>query len=111
MYVWALVGGLLIGSLLGTMIGWLVVYLRTHHQEAVGLDEFLSLGLVALAYGVAQLAYASGFLAVLAAGLALQRTREHSRKQKAPIKGSSRPAGQGGSPGGCHPSQPRWRLS
>jgi NhaP-type Na+/H+ or K+/H+ antiporter len=88
--VWALVGGLLIGSLLGTMIGWLVVYLRTHHQEAVGLDEFLSLGLVALAYGVAQLAYASGFLAVLAAGLALQRTREHSRKQKAPVKG---PAG------------------
>lgn len=87
--LWALVGGLLIGSLLGTMIGWLVVYLRTHHQEAVGLDEFLSLGLVALAYGVAQLAYASGFLAVLAAGLALQRTREHSRKQKAPIKGSA----------------------
>ena len=45
---------------------------------------------MALAYGVAHLAYASGFLAVLAAGLALQRTREHSRKQKAPIKG---PAG------------------
>lgn len=86
---WALTGGLLIGSVLGTMIGWLVVYLRTHHQEAVGLDEFLSLGLVALAYGVAQLAYASGFLAVLAAGLALQRTREDSRKQKAPIKGAA----------------------
>lgn len=87
---WAMPGGLLIGSLLGTMIGRLVVYLRTHHQEAVGLDEFLSLGLVALAYGVAQLAYASGFLAVLAAGLALQRTREDTRKQKAPDKG---PAG------------------
>ena len=88
--VWALVGGLLIGSLLGTMIGWLVVYLRTHHQEAVGLDEFLSLGLVALTYGGAHLAYAYGFLAVLAAGLALQRTKEHSRKQKAPSQG---PAG------------------
>lgn len=85
--VWAMFGGLLIGSLLGALIGRLVVYLRTHHQEAVGLDEFLALGLVALAYGVAQLAYASGFLAVLAAGLALQRSRDYSREQKAPIQG------------------------
>ena len=76
--LWGLAGGLGIGALLGTMIGKLVLYLRTHHQEAVGLDEFLALGLVALAYGVAQLAHALGFLAVFAAGLALQRVREDS---------------------------------
>jgi len=88
--LWALLGGLAIGSLLGTLIGKLVVYLRTHHQEAVGLDEFLAMGLVALAYGVAQFAAASGFLAVLAAGLALQRVKEDSRTRGAPKDG---PAG------------------
>lgn len=87
--VWALAGGLIIGALLGAMIGKLVLYLRTRHQEAVGLDEFLALGLVALAFGAAQLAHASGFLAVFAAGLALQRVKERSRLQKAPKEGSA----------------------
>lgn len=87
--VWSLVGGLFIGALLGTMIGRLVVYLRTRHQEAVGLDEFLALGLVALAFGVAQLASTYGFLAVFAAGLALQRVKERSRTQKAPDEGTA----------------------
>ena len=82
--LWALSGGLAIGSLLGALIGKLVVYLRTHHQEAVGLDEFLAMGLVALAYGAAQLAYASGFLAVFAAGLALQRSKGQSRERPVP---------------------------
>jgi sodium/hydrogen antiporter len=81
---WALVGGLFIGGLLGTMIGRLVIYLRTRHKEAVGLDEFLALGLVALAFGVATLASTYGFLAVFAAGLALQRVKERSGAQKAP---------------------------
>jgi len=76
--IWATAGGLLIGGVLGALIGRLVVYLRTRHQESVGLDEFLALGLIALAYGVAVLANAYGFLAVFAAGLALQRVKEQS---------------------------------
>lgn len=86
---WALLGGLFIGGLLGTLIGKLVVYLRTRHQEAVGLDEFLALGLIALAFGVATLASTYGFLAVFAAGLALQRVKERSRAQKAPDEGTA----------------------
>lgn len=74
--VWASVGGVLVGAGLGALIGRLVVYLRTRHSQAVGLDEFLSLGLIAVAYGAAQLCHASGFLAVFAAGLALQRVQE-----------------------------------
>ena len=77
--LWATIGGLAIGAALGALVGNLVVYLRTRHKEAVGLDEFLSLGLVAVAYGVAQLCLASGFLAVFAAGLALQRVKERPR--------------------------------
>jgi NhaP-type Na+/H+ or K+/H+ antiporter len=88
--LWAITGGLVIGGLLGALIGKLVIYLRTHHQEAVGLDEFLSLGLVALTYGAAQFAQTYGFLAVFAAGLALQRVKEHSRARRIPNDG---PAG------------------
>jgi hypothetical protein len=63
-----------IGALLGLLIGRLVIYLRREHKEAVGLDDFLALGLIALSYGVALLAHAYGFLAVFAAGLALRST-------------------------------------
>jgi NhaP-type Na+/H+ or K+/H+ antiporter len=73
--LWSIVGGLAIGGTLGALIGKLVLHLRTRHREAVGLDEFLALGLIAIAYGVAQASLASGFLAVFAAGLALQRTQ------------------------------------
>ncbi|PYC24608.1 sodium:proton antiporter [Aquipseudomonas alcaligenes] len=82
---WATLGGLLIGGVAGASIGKLVVYLRTRHHLAVGLDEFLSLGLIAVAYGAAQLCLASGFLAVFAAGLALQRVKEQPRAGREPV--------------------------
>ena len=85
--LWAQLVGLAIGGVLGTLIGKLVIYLRTHHRAAVGLDEFLALGLVALAYGAAQLALASGFLAVFAAGLALHRIKENSLARRLPSDG------------------------
>jgi NhaP-type Na+/H+ or K+/H+ antiporter len=71
--VWAVVCGLGVGALLGTAVGTLVLYLRRVHREAVGLDDFLALGLIALAYGVALALKGYGFLAVFAAGLALRR--------------------------------------
>ena len=74
--LWAIAGGLGIGGALGTLIGRLVVYLRSHHQESVGFDEFLALGLIALTYGLAVLGHTYGFLAVFAAGLALRRVKE-----------------------------------
>ena len=81
--MWSVSGGILIGATLGTLIGKLVLYLRTCHREAVGLDEFLSLGLVALTYGIATMLYASGFLAVFAAGFALQCIGKDDRKMPA----------------------------
>lgn len=73
--LWAIVGGLAIGGALGALLGRLVLYLRSRHNTAIGLNEFLVLGLIALAYGVAILSHAYGFLAVFAAGLALQRVQ------------------------------------
>lgn len=84
--VWGIAGGLLVGGALGTLIGKLVVYLRSRHKESVGLDEFLVLGLIALAYGIAVLSHAYGFLAVFAAGLALQRVKEQvTRNGDSPV--------------------------
>jgi NhaP-type Na+/H+ or K+/H+ antiporter len=81
---WATVGGLGIGGLLGTLVGALVLYLRREHKEAVGLDDFLALGLIALSYGIALLAHTYGFLAVFAAGLALRRIERQSAGEKPP---------------------------
>ena len=74
--VWASGAGIAIGAALGTGLGRLVLYLRRHHQEAVGYENFLALGLIGLAYGCAVLAQAYGFLAVFAAGLALRHTAQ-----------------------------------
>lgn len=71
--VWAVGAGLGIGALLGGGVARLVLYLRREHREAVGSEDFLALGLIALAYGVALLIEAYGFLAVFAAGVALRR--------------------------------------
>jgi sodium/hydrogen antiporter len=71
--LWAIPGGLLVGALLGTATGRLILFLRREHKEAVGLDDFLALGLIACSYGLALLLHTYGFLAVFAAGLALRK--------------------------------------
>lgn len=72
--LWAVPGGLAIGALLGWLIGRLIIGLRVRQRVGLGLEEFLTLGLIALAYGAALLLHAYGFLAVFAAGYALQAT-------------------------------------
>jgi len=76
--VWAVVVGIGVGALLGSAVGRLVVYLRRERDSAHGLEDFLALGLIALAYGAALTLHAYGFLAVFAAGLALRRV-EHQQ--------------------------------
>lgn len=70
--LWSVGAGLAVGAALGVATGRLVLFLRREHKEAVGLDDFVALGLIALAYGIALLMHASGFLAVFAAGVALR---------------------------------------
>ena len=74
--LWAIAGGLGLGAGLGALVGWLILYLRMRHREALGSDEFIALGLIALTYGLALSLHTYGFLAVFAAGLALQRVGE-----------------------------------
>ena len=81
--LWAVSAGVAIGAVLGTAVGQLVLYLRRTHKEAVGLDNFLALGLVGLAYGAADLAQGYGFLAVFAAGVALRRLEQQASAKAA----------------------------
>ena len=71
--LWAVAGGLALGYAMGTGVGRAIIYLRTQRREALGSDEFIALGLIALTYGLALLTLTYGFLAVFAAGMALRR--------------------------------------
>jgi len=71
--LWAVVAGLGAGWALAWAVSRLVIWLRLEKKEAVGLDDLLALGLIALAYGLALLVRGYGFLAVFAAGFALRR--------------------------------------
>ncbi|HEX6367269.1 MAG TPA: cation:proton antiporter [Agromyces sp.] len=71
--LWAVASGLGVGWALGWIVSRVVLWLRRERKEAVGLDDLLALGLIALAYGSAVLVMGYGFLAVFAAGFALRR--------------------------------------
>ena len=86
--VWGSVCGLAVGAALGTAVGRLVLYLRRTHQEAVGTDDFLALGLIGLSYGVAVLAHGYGFLAVFAAGVALRHLERRETASAATAHGA-----------------------
>ncbi|NKE66012.1 sodium:proton antiporter [Ramlibacter sp. RBP-2] len=81
--LWAVAAGLAAGALLGAAVGRLVLFLRRKHKEAVGLDDFLALGLIALSYGVAVLLHGYGFLAVFAAGVALRQVEQAESRDPA----------------------------
>ncbi len=80
--LWAVAGGLAIGYALGALVGRAIIYMRTRRHEALGSDEFIAFGLIALTYGAALLCQTYGFLAVFAAGVALRRIDDH--KEVAP---------------------------
>jgi NhaP-type Na+/H+ or K+/H+ antiporter len=70
---------------MGALVGRVILYLRVRHREALGSDEFIALGLIALTYGMALLCHTYGFLAVFAAGLALRRIDRHIHEAQ-PVK-------------------------
>ncbi|MBC8058769.1 MAG: cation:proton antiporter [Rhizobiales bacterium] len=98
---WATAAGIGIGWALGLLFSRAVLYLRRERGQAFGMESFLTLGLIALSYGLALWLHAYGFLAVFAAGLAMrqvERTQnpaavEPGRKQAAePPADAARPA-------------------
>lgn len=79
--LWGGAAGFGIGWLCGLGVGSLILAMRRHYAEAYGLEEFLSLGLIALSYGAAEWLRGIGFLAVLAAGLAMRRLESRAARE------------------------------
>jgi NhaP-type Na+/H+ or K+/H+ antiporter len=88
--VWAVACGLAVGWGLAQAVGRLVLRLRSRVAAPEGLEVFLSLGLIAFSYGVAQLLDGLGFLAVLAAGVSMRRFEVRARERG--VTGSDRRA-------------------
>jgi NhaP-type Na+/H+ or K+/H+ antiporter len=78
--LWATAAGLGIGWLLGRALRRTVLYLRRERERALGMESFLTLGLIAVAYGSAVFVSAYGFLAVFAAGLAMRHIERHAHE-------------------------------
>ena len=70
---WAIAVGVLVGGLTGRLVGRLSLLLHDRNHQIFSLHEFLVLGVIALSYGLAELIYGYGFLAVFAAGYAVRR--------------------------------------
>ena len=77
--LWASGVGLATGWSLGEALAGCVVYLRREHDQAHGVDDFVTLGLIAASYGVALALHGYGFLAVFAAGLSMRHLETEAR--------------------------------
>ena len=71
--LWPLPAGILTGWACAYAVGRITLRMRRQDRAAIGLDEFVALGVIGIAYALAGLLHANGFLAVFAAGLALRR--------------------------------------
>jgi NhaP-type Na+/H+ or K+/H+ antiporter len=82
--VWGIVAGLFTGWMMGRAVVRLVLFLRQKYHEALGMEEFLALGLIALSYALSHYVHGIGFLAVFAAGVAMRRIEHTSSGRAAP---------------------------
>ncbi|RZI40318.1 sodium:proton antiporter [Herbaspirillum sp. HC18] len=71
--LWGILAGFGSGFLLARVVVRLALHLRQRYHEALGMEEFLTLGLIAASYGLAHLVDGVGFIAVFAAGVAMRR--------------------------------------
>lgn len=81
---WSTAAGIGCGWLTGGIIGRLVLHLRRSYQMALGMEEFLTLGMISLSYGLATLLDGIGFVAVFVTGLAVRRIEYTTSGQEKP---------------------------
>lgn len=70
--LWAIPAALALGYGLGLVVGRLAIRLRVHHRDSNAPSDLLALALIGIAYVLADVIHAWGFLAVFAAGLGLR---------------------------------------
>lgn len=91
--LWAVAGGLGVGFFAGLGIGRLVLSLRRRFHESLTADEMLTIGMIALVYGLALSLHTYGFLAVFAAAVAI-RWEEYRRNPTQSADPASRESGE-----------------
>jgi NhaP-type Na+/H+ or K+/H+ antiporter len=81
--IWASGAGIGIGIMAGCGVAWVVQATRKTFTRSEFLENFVGLGLIAVAYGLSLLVGAWGFLAVFSAAVALRHTelKQVGRKQ------------------------------
>lgn len=84
--IWGIAGGFLAGWALGRGVVGLALHLRQRYHKALGMEEFLTLGLIAAAYGIAHLVHGVGFIAVFAAGVAMRGIEHRASGPEQPAK-------------------------
>ena len=99
--LWPTLGGLALGWALGFAFSRMVVWLRREREQALGMESFLTLGLIALTYGLALLLQVYGFLAVFAAGLAMRQVERQDSPRGAAVA-DTQPLGPAAA---AHPQQ------
>jgi sodium/hydrogen antiporter len=82
--LWGVVAGLGTGWIMGRLVVKLTLFFRQRYQQALGMEEFLALGLIALSYGIAHAIQGVGFLAAFAAGVAMRRTEHEASGEAKP---------------------------
>jgi sodium/hydrogen antiporter len=70
--LWSVLAGIAIGAAVGYGMGRLVLRLNARREKPFAFGEYLVLGIIGVAYGLAAVCHAYGFLAVFAAGVALR---------------------------------------
>ena len=71
--LWKTAGGLLLGAVTAYALGRAILWLRERKHEDGGAEELLTLGLIAIVYGIALSLNTYAFLAVFAAAVSLRR--------------------------------------
>lgn len=75
---WKIFAGLLFGGVAGYGLGKLVLWARGARQQSSGSQELLTMGLIAVVYGLALVIHTYAFLAVFAAAVSLRRIEMHN---------------------------------
>ncbi|MEJ8851540.1 cation:proton antiporter [Variovorax rhizosphaerae] len=86
--LWAVTGGLALGWMCGAAFTRLTLFLQSAKQQALDMESFLALGLIALTYGIALRAGVYGFLAVFVAGLSMRNVERAVKAEAEQVLGA-----------------------
>ncbi|MCW5299078.1 sodium:proton antiporter [Herbaspirillum lusitanum] len=101
---WGVIAGIGCGALAGWALSRTVLFARQRFGLALGMEEFMAIGVIMLSYGVAELIHGIGFLAVFAAGLAMRQV-ESARSGDKPAGELIAAAQDSGKNAAVHPEQ------